>query len=119
MTPPEPRNLRAPDAARRFADTIALHQLALTKDELLRGRFVAIRLADGGSDGVVYDTRAEAIRAQQNSPSRCAYFQIPLERLSAATCDSILWYVRAVYDSGNREDPAHQFVISNSIENMR
>jgi hypothetical protein len=113
----EPKKLRAPDAARRMADVIALHQLALSKDELLAGRYVAIRLADGGSDGVAYDTRAAAIEAQSNAPSRCGYFQVPLERFSAATCDSLLWYVRGCYDSGFREDPSQQLIISNQVEN--
>ena len=111
--------MRNKDAAKRFADTVALHQLALTKDEILARRFIAVRLADGGTDGVVYDSRESAIRAQTNSPSRCGYFQIPLERWSVETCDTLLWYVRATYDGGHREDPAHQLVISNQIENMR
>ena len=115
----KPTELRNSDAAKRFADIVALHQIALSKGELLAGRFIAIRLADGGSDGVVYDTRASAIAAQTNAPSRCGYFQIPLERWSVATCDTLLWYVRKCYDGGFREDPAHQLVISNQIENMR
>ncbi len=113
----EPKKLRQSDAAHRMADVIALHQLALTKDELIARRFVAIRLADGSSDGVAYETREAAMRAQTNSPSRCAYFQVPLERFSAATCDSLLWYVRGCYDSGFREDPAQQLIISNQVEN--
>lgn len=117
--PTEPKTLRDPDAARRFAEIVALHQTVLTKDEILAKRFIAVRLADGGTDGVCYDTRESAILASGNSPSRCGYFQIPLERWSAATCDTLLWYVRANYDSGFREDPSHQLIISNNLENMR
>lgn len=110
--------LRSPDAAKRMADTIRLHQAVVGKDELLSGRYVAVRLADGGSDGVLYDTRAEAINGQRNSPSRCAYFQVPLQRWSEATCDTLLWYVRGCYDSGFREDPSHQLVIPQGKENF-
>lgn len=104
--------------ARRFAELVALHQLALSTDELIAGRYIAVRLADGGSDGVAYDTRAQAIEHQRNSPSRCAYFRIPLERVTARTCDVLLWYVRKCYDSGAREDPAHALIIPNTIEHM-
>lgn len=117
--PTEPTTLRNSDAAKRFADIVRLHQRVLTRDEIIARRFIAVRLADGSSDGVVYDSRVAAIAGQRNSPSRCAYFQIPLERWSDATCDSLLWYVRSVYDSGFREDPASQLVISNQLENMR
>ena len=87
-------------------------------DQLIRGRYIAVRLADGGSDGVAYDTRAEAIEHQRNSPSRCAYFRVPLERWSAETCDTLLWYVRKAYDAGSREDPAHQLIIPTQNEHM-
>ncbi len=112
----QPKNL---DAAKRMADAIALHQTALSKDEILAKRFVAIRLADGGSDNTAYDSRAAAIESARNSPSRCAYFQIPLERWGVATCDSLLAYVRGVYDAGNREDPARQLIIPTRMENLR
>lgn len=120
-TPAPPANyqLRNWDAAKRMADSIALHQVALTRDELIAGRYVAVRLADGGSDGVAYDTRTEAIEHQRNSPSRCAYFRVPLERWNAQTCDVLLWYVRGCYDSGFREDPAHQLVIPSRVEALR
>lgn len=101
-----------------MADSIALHQLALTREEVLAGRFIAVRLADGGSDGIAYETRPAAIEANRNNPSRCAYFQLPLERWGPATCDTLLWYVRGCYDSGFREDPAHQLVIPQGIEDL-
>lgn|SRR5690349_18068214 len=111
--------LRAPEAARRMADTIALHQVVLGKDALIAGRYAAIRLADGGSDGVAYDSRAEAITYQRHNASRCLYVRIPLERWSPATCDTLLWYTRGCYDSGYRQDPNAQLVVSNMLENLR
>lgn len=105
------------DRAKRMADVLALHQTVLSRDELLVGRFVAIRLADGGSDGVAYDTRADAVEHQRNSMSRHAYFRIPLQRWGARQCDVLLWYVESCYNSGFREDPAHQLYIPNNLEN--
>lgn len=117
-SPPADYRWRNMDAAKRMADTIALHQTVLSRDEILAGRFVAIRLADGGSDGVAYETRAEAITHQANSPSRCAYFRIPLDRWRPQTCDVLLWYVRCGYDSGVREDPAAALIIPSNREEL-
>lgn len=117
----EPRNykFRYPDAARRFADTVALHQAALSFDELLAGRYMAVRLSDGGSDGVVYDTRPEAIAHQRHNSSRCIYPRIPPgERWSPKVCDVLLMYARSAYDHGHREDPAHQLWIPTQKEHL-
>jgi hypothetical protein len=109
---------RTRDAALRMADLIALHQTALSFDELLAGRYVAIQLADGRSDGVAYDTREQAIAHQRHNGSRCIYLRIPMERLNPQTCDTILWYGRSVYDAGHREDPAHQLIIPTRTERL-
>ena len=119
MDVPTNHVFRDREAAKRMADTIALHQTVLSKDELIAGRYVAIRLSDGGSDGTAYDTRPEAVINQRHNASRCAYYRVPLERWNAETCDTLLWYVRGCYDSGFREDPAHSLIISNQVENMR
>ena len=103
---------------KRMADILALHQMNLSTDEILRGRFVAIRLSDGGSNGHVYENRSDAIQDQHNSLSRHAYIQIPLERLSPETCCVLLWYQRSVYDAGHREDPAHALIVPNNIEDL-
>ncbi len=105
------------EAAKRMADTIALHQMVLSRDELIAKRFVAIRLSDGGSDGVVYETRQDAIRHQLHE-TLCGYFQIPLERWSEETCDSLLWYVRTRYDAGYRAAPDRQLIIPRRIEEL-
>jgi len=110
--------MREPDAARRMADALAVHQMALTRDEILAGRYVAIRLADGGSDLTAYDSHAAAVRAHQNSPSRMLYFQIPLERLPPEECDVLLWYQRGVYDAGFRADPSHALILPTRNEDL-
>jgi hypothetical protein len=88
-----------------MADTVRLHQLALTRDELLARRYVAIRLDDGRSDNTVYDTRHDAMLAQQYAADGYGYFQIPLETWTARTCDLLLWYYRRAYELGTRVDP--------------
>jgi hypothetical protein len=118
MRPPPEYHWRNEDAAKRMADAIELHQRVLTKDELLAGRYIAVRLADGGSDGVAYESRSAAVEHNRNNPSRCGYFRIPFERWGPKTCDVLLWYVRSAYDNGVREDPAHALIIPLSTEDL-
>lgn len=108
------------DAAHRMADTMNLHQMMLTSDELIAGRYVAIRLSDGGSDGTAYPSRAEAATHQRHNASRCGYYRIPVlpERMPAQVCDTLLWYVRQCYDAGSRQDPAHQIILPTRIEDL-
>lgn len=54
-------------AAQRIADAVNLH-VAAVRAQLGNGRtapgYVAVRLSDGRSDGVLYDSRADATRHQ-------------------------------------------------------
>lgn len=118
-TDPRTGDYRNFDAAKRFADTIALHQTVLSRDELIAKRYIAVALSDGSTDGVVYDTRNDAMRHQKGHPALYLYFQIPFERLSVHACDSLLWYVRGVYDAGYRPRLEEaELVIPNSIEDI-
>ena len=116
---PDPRRhqFRDREAAHRMADVIALHQTVLGRDVILAKRFVAIRLSDGGSDGVAYETRDDAMRHQLHE-TQCGYFQIPLERWGAPTCDALLWYVRTRYDAGYRAAPAHHLILPTRVEDL-
>lgn len=120
MIPDAPRTyrFRTEDAALRCRDTLLLHQTVLSFDEILAGRYVAIRLSDGGSDGVAYESRPDAIAHQKHNASRCVYLRVPLERLNAQACDVLLMYARACYDNGYRADPAHQLIIPSQMEHL-
>lgn len=89
------------DAARRAADQINLHVSALGHEAFRK--YVAIRLSDGGSDGTLYDTRADAIRHQLHE-QQCAYFRIPPfgEMAKPVECESFLTLHRSLYDAGRR-----------------
>lgn len=95
------------DNARRFADDVRIHQLVLSKDELLRGRYMAVRLEDGWSDGIAYDNRTDAAVHQTRTSSYYLYFKIPPEPMSERVADWCLWYARQAYQNGWREDPQH------------
>ncbi|MGW3154574.1 hypothetical protein [Streptomyces sp. NPDC001089] len=54
--------------------------------------WIAIRLADGGSDGQLYDGAEEA-RAAQLHPGRCTYFPIsPLSQWTTRMCEEQLTF---------------------------
>lgn len=87
-----------PADAHRFAD---LHNMHLFADHSNVGRWIAVRLADGTSDGVVYDHRREAV-AHQLHESLCAYVQINPKTMSVQEAASVLKFYRFAYDSGHR-----------------
>lgn len=86
------------DAARRVSDAITLHLLADGDGNF--GKWLAFRLSDGTSDGVVYDTPVEAADHQLHY-KQCAYIQIHRGGLSAKGAAVMLTYYRRVYDAGN------------------
>jgi hypothetical protein len=105
------------DAARRCSDTIRTHIVAG-----MAGRWCAIRLSDGGSDGVVYDTRADAVGHQLHE-QQCAYVLIPYDDMSPRAAEAYLRFHRSVYDAGMRlvdpERPNIGLVLPHGAEYMR
>ena len=88
------------DAAKRCSDIVTMHIAAGQA-----GRWCAIRLSDGGSDGVVYDTRSDAIRHQLHE-TLCAYVQIPRDSMPPEHAERFLAFHRKCYDAGFRlSDP--------------
>lgn len=95
------------DEAKRASDVV---NLALIADpEGNRNRWIAIRLSDGGSDGVLYDTPADAAWHQLHY-QMCMYVQIPWSGLPAREAEILLAYHRRVYDAGNRPPYLDGFV---------
>lgn len=86
------------DEAKRCSDTVNLH---LTANPYCVGRWVAIRLSDGGSDNVLYDTRADAVRHQLHE-QLCAYVKIMPGGMSVKEAQVYLKYHRELYDAGFR-----------------
>jgi hypothetical protein len=84
------------DAARRCADIVTLASIAGRT-----GQWLAIRMSDGGYDGVTYDHRADAVRHQLHE-TQCAYVKIPPGGMTPVEADAFLSYHRALYDAGFR-----------------
>jgi hypothetical protein len=98
LVPRGPLGFVPSDPAKRMSDIITTHFLADPSGN--RGRWVAIRLSDGGSDGIVYDDVARAAWEQLHY-RQCAYIRIPTGGIGPRECDVILAYHRKVYDLGN------------------
>lgn len=78
-------------------------------DDIKHG-YVAIRLSDGGSDGIVYDTKADAVK-HQLWEQQCAYFGFTnlVGGASAKDCAIYLKFCRDAYAAGMRlVDPDNQ-----------
>lgn len=95
------------DAAKRMSDNINAI-LTYTPWEARNG-WMAFRLADGGSDGTLYDTRADAIR-HQSDEKLCAYFCLKsaMGGTNARDCQLFLNVHRHAYsvDGGHMAEPA-------------
>lgn len=122
MTNPNTRQMRDESSAKRFHEAIALHRLALSHDEIIAGRFMAVRLADGSTDNTAYESRYEAMKHQPNH-HLCFYPQIPPAVITVYVCDTLLWYARKAHDAGHRPDLDAQranlgLMIPNNIEDI-
>jgi hypothetical protein len=88
------------DAAKRIVDWYSLHRIADPIGNL--GRWFGCALADGSSDGVLYDTRQACIIHQKHNESYYGYIQIIPTTMTL--CDAELWLSgnRKMYDAGIR-----------------
>lgn len=93
------------DAAKRAFDVIRGMVCFTTWDTRVRDTpFVALRLSDGGSDGVLYQTKRDAVRHQLHE-TLCAYFSFktaPTGFASVKDAAIFLAWNRAAYDAGFR-----------------
>lgn len=90
------------DRAQRASDLINEARATLDWDQL-RTCWIAIRLSDGGSDMVIYDTKRDAVRYQLHE-QQCAYICFK-NLIGGATPNDMLRYLRFVekaYAAGMR-----------------
>jgi hypothetical protein len=87
------------DAARRASDAVNLHYAALGTEAI--GKWVAIRLADGSSDGTLYDRKRDAVRHQPDE-KLAAYVCIHVGGLNICAAESFMKTSRMAYDAGFR-----------------
>lgn len=108
-----PRENRSPlgwhsDAARRVSDTYELHRAAGLTEAI--GGWFAVALADGASDGVLYEGKRDAAAHQHHHELRYAFIQIGPWPMSVCAAESFLRTRRAFAGAGipqaDRDHPA-------------
>ncbi|MYS19152.1 hypothetical protein GA0115240_10583 [Streptomyces sp. DvalAA-14] len=85
------------DAAKRLQEAVELHLSALGDEA--HGHFIAVRLSDGRSDGVLYDTRRDAARHQVNDPW-CFYVKLHVGGIGLREAWTVLIYARQARKAG-------------------
>ena len=94
------------DAAKRISDTYRLHRTAQGAAAI--GRFFAAALADGSTDGQLYDGKRDAVRHQHHNEQRYIFLAIGPHDLSPCEAEELLHIQRMFYDRGIRwADPDH------------
>lgn len=95
-SPDSPEILALADAGKRASETVNLHVLGGSV-----GKWVAIRLADGSSDGIPYDTRRDAIAHQLHEQLAC-YLKVTPDGITPQDAVRFILVNRALYDAGYR-----------------
>lgn len=102
------------DAGRRLSEAVNIALLG--QGPGAAGRWVAARLIDGVSDGVLYDTKQDAVRHQLHE-QLCCYVMITPDGMSPKDATRYLQINRQLYDAGMRlSDPAQHTTISMNSE---
>jgi len=98
-----PIDAKLKDCAKRACDIVNAYYTTVEWVDL-KDKFVAIRLEDGGSDGVLYDNKRDAVRHQRNE-QQCAYVCFRnLGPTGARPREMAIYlqYNREAYDNGFR-----------------
>lgn len=97
------------DSARRMADNVNMHYAAVGWDAV--GKFVAIALADGSSDHVLYPSKPVAVSHQSNEFHYC-YVKILPGSMDLCEAEIFLSFNRKAYDNGFRlADPKRDVIV--------
>jgi|SRR5271166_930306 len=115
------------DAAKKVADTYNLHRAAGAAFGVSSNlnKIFAVALADGSSDGDLYDTRHEAIRHQHHNEKWYAYLRVERYLMSTCQAESMLKWHREAYDKGlvfvDRDDArlsSHELIPRLTVEDF-
>lgn len=88
------------DAARRVVDTYSLHRLADPLGNI--GKWFAVALQDGTSDGDLYDSKQDCIRHQHHNEFYYMYVQVTPGDMDPRAAQTFLDLHRRMYEKGIR-----------------
>jgi hypothetical protein len=101
------------DAGRRLAARVT--QLVIDGHA---DAWIAARLSDGGDDGVVYESRRDAVSHQLHE-SQCAYVKLPWDGMSERAAMTFLDFNRRCHDAGFRmTDPDIEPIMPSERERL-
>lgn len=86
------------DAAKRCADKVNLAIAAEGAGAV--GKWMAVKLADGGSDGTLYPVQSDAVGAMFPYEREHCYLRIPRQWMTLCESESYLRMNRMRYDAG-------------------
>lgn len=113
---------RFPDRAHRASDVVTQHMTDTARTGEMPwcvGMWVALRLSDGSSDGILYPSKAHAV-AHQLHAHQCAYVAIPPTGMTPREADATLRVMEGLYDMGaDIADPDQQIHAPTTIEGRR
>lgn len=94
------------DAATRVSDAYRLHREAAGYAAV--GQWIAVALADGTSDGVLYESKSAAVRHQHHNEQFYAFVMIGPHDMNPCEAEEFLALSRMFYSKGLRlTDPDH------------
>lgn len=95
------------DAAKRIYDTYHLHRTVDLYGS--QGKWFACALNDGKTDGVLYDSKSDAVTHQHHNEQFYLYIQITPANMTLCDAEIYLGVIRRLYDAGFRmADPDHR-----------
>jgi hypothetical protein len=89
------------DKGQRCSDLIRQH--LLDDEETARHSWVAIRLSDGGSDGVLYPAKELAVAFQVHE-TQCAYIRVLPGGISPREATSFLYHTAQLYENASMRE---------------
>jgi hypothetical protein len=106
----EPGRYAVTDRGRRLADHV-LAARAIGGE----GMWIAARLSDGATDGIVYASKAEAVKYQLHE-TQCAYLVVPPAAMPVAEATAYLELHDKIYAAGMRlQDPDTQPIMTRAL----
>jgi len=95
------------DPAKRLCDHYNLHKIGAGFNSI--GKWFAVRLIDGDSDGVLYDDKLSAVTHQHHNETYYTFIKIIPPSMNVCEAEVALATARKLYDAGLRmADPDHK-----------
>jgi hypothetical protein len=88
------------DAAKRVSDNYNLHRVANPYGSI--GKWIAVALSDGRSDGVLYDSKHDSVKHQHHDELWYAYICVNPTSMTPCDAEIFLKMHRMMYEKGIR-----------------